>query len=154
MIENDSQRRVLGHCMLPRTVSDIQSLLVEDGAACINLDTGKPVGEIDAREVIQDLEKLGCVKSFYGVNAHALNSITENDDDVITHPEADGEFATETRGEAWAGNVVNFQPDAPYYIMTQSAYDWIRSPGPDVPPEHEGLPTQPVVIGEVHGSWT
>lgn len=151
MIENDTQRRVLGHCMVPRTVSDIKAELMSDGSGVINLDTGRPIAEIDVRPVIGDLVTLGCVKEFYGVNAHALNSITEADDDVITHPSGE-DHPYGTRGELWADNVANFQPDAPYYIMTQEAYDWIRSPGPDVPPEHEGLEPAPAIIGAVQGS--
>lgn len=160
MIENDTQRRVLGHCMVPRSVGDITRLL-GDEIGVVNLDNGRPVSEINVREVIQDLEKLGCVKSFYGVNPHALNRITELDEDVIDHPapeKAEGETLADvvwnrTRGEIWADRMDNpkkpgvFQPDAPYYLMTQDAFDWISSPGPDVPPEHEGLAPGPVIIG-------
>lgn len=160
MIENDTQRRVLGHCMVPRSVGDITRLL-GDEVGVVALDTGRPVSEINVREVIQDLEKLGCVKSFYGVNPHALNTITENDEDVITHPDPQPDEGSmlapevwgRTRGEIWADRMDNpkkpgvFQPDAPYYLITQAAYDWISSPGPDVPPEHEGLTPGPVVIG-------
>lgn len=162
MIETDTQRRVLVHLMVPRTMGEIERALARE-VGVQNSDDGRPVSEISVREVINDLEALGCVKGFSAGDPHTLNKITQKDPDVITHDaqpqDPDGilsdEVATRNRGQVWADRLNDprkpgvFQPDAEYFLMTQDAFDFLTTPGPDIPPEHEGLEPGPAIIGQI-----
>lgn len=162
LFNNDTERRVTGHLMYPRTVSDIRKLLAEDAAQGVVNQDGLKHDEVDVPTVLRDLENRGIAKSFYGVNPYALVNIMQEDDDAITHPDNpddividnDGKeinYGGENRGEVWARRSMSntatdvFQPDAPYYIMTKSTLEHFRTPGPDNP--NPDAPHGPVVIG-------
>lgn len=164
LLENDTERRILGRLSVPCTVSDLRrDIRLEESQGVKNQD-GKKVADIDVLGVLNELKSRGLAKDFYGDNPYALAQIMQEDDDTITHEvqppdlveiidenrEGTGEFidyGSEHKGEAWARRQTNFQPDAPYWIMTQKAMDHFRSPGPDVPPHHEGLAPGPAMIG-------
>lgn len=164
LLENDTERRVLVQLSVPCTVSDLRRLITLEEAQGVKNQDGKKVEDIDILGVLNELKDRGLAKDFYGVNPHALANIIQQDDEAITHETHpsdkleirgdDGvgtgefiEYGGETKGEVWARRTMNFQPDAPYWIMTQKAMDHFSTPGPDVPVAHEGLAPGPVQIG-------
>jgi hypothetical protein len=168
VIENDAQRRVLVHLMVPRTVSKLRQLLNEDHAQGVRILEGGSLRELDIRRTLGDLVALGCVKEFSGEDPLTMVKEMDDDPEVMAHPMPEPEefgkwddkkndYSTKVRhrAQAWADTFYDdegqltdrFQPDATYYIMTQDALDWFQTPGPDVPPEHEGLQPGPVMLG-------